>query len=91
MLTIFLLQALEVQIGYAQANKVNLLASNINDPTNGRGGSSIVTSDGVLLRRILTDAPASNIVYADLKPPTSATRDFVSSILILINNNNNKY
>lgn len=90
MLTVFILQALEVQIGYAQANKVNLLASNINDPTNGRGGSSIVTSDGMLLRRILTDSPASNIVYADLKPPTSVTRDFVSSIFD-INNNHNKY
>ncbi|CAG9762112.1 unnamed protein product [Ceutorhynchus assimilis] len=56
--------SLEVQVGYALANKVNLLAANINNPSNGMGGSSIINSDGTVLRYILVDSPSTSSIYA---------------------------
>ncbi|KAL1512927.1 hypothetical protein ABEB36_002427 [Hypothenemus hampei] len=61
--------SIEVQVAYAVSNGVNLLAANINNPSNAMGGSSIVSADGTLLRKILTDNPASNIEYATITPP----------------------
>ncbi|XP_050299653.1 vanin-like protein 1 [Anthonomus grandis grandis] len=68
--------ALSVQQGYALANKVNLLAANVNLPSRALGGSSIISSDGTILRRILTDVSSNNIAYATLKPPSSSSRNF---------------
>ncbi|XP_050307344.1 vanin-like protein 1 [Anthonomus grandis grandis] len=67
--------ALSIQHGYALANKVNLLAANLNDPSMALGSSSIISSDGIVLRRILTDTASNNIAYANLKRPGSATRN----------------
>ncbi|XP_066262392.1 vanin-like protein 1 [Euwallacea similis] len=67
--------SLEVQVGYALANKVNLLASNINNPVNGRGGSSIVSSDGTVLRKVLTDKSATTFMYANVQTQ-SANKNF---------------
>lgn len=63
--------ALEVQLGYAIANKVNLLASNLNSPTDGRGGSSIISSSGVVLGKIMTDQPQTRLLYANIQTTTS--------------------
>lgn len=66
--------ALEVQMGYTLANKVTLLAANINNPLNGTGGSGIYRSDGTVLKTILTDSPATNIVYTNIvaNPPSNS-------------------
>lgn len=70
--------ALEVQLGYAISNKVNLLASNLNSPTNGRGGSSIISSSGVVLGKILTDQSQTRGIYANIQ--TTATAFQTSSV-----------
>lgn len=73
--------ALEVQLGYAIANKVNLLASNLNSPSDGRGGSSIISSSGVVLAKVLTDKPQTRLLYANVQTVTSALQtSFVSFV-----------
>lgn len=68
--------SLDVQVGYALANRVNLLAANINDPTNGRGGSGIYRNDGTILRTILTDVPATSSVSAHIVTTSAVTGSF---------------
>lgn len=82
-----MLVALEVQLGYAISNKVNLLASNLNSPTNGRGGSSIISSSGVVLRKILTDQSQTRAIYANIQTATSAFQTSSVRFIIFISFN----
>lgn len=77
------LAALSVQVGYALANRVNLLAANINDPSNGFGGSSIINNEGITLRTILRASSATNIAYGNVAPTILSPEPFVSFCIIL--------
>lgn len=70
--------SLEVQVGYVLANKVNLLAANINEPSNGTGGSGIYLNDGTVLRRVITDKAATSVIFGNVDTVIN-TSDFILS------------
>ncbi|CAH1995461.1 unnamed protein product [Acanthoscelides obtectus] len=62
--TVAILQPLNVQHGYAVANRVNLLASNMNNVTAGNGGSGIYGSNGAVLSYYISGLGSSRLLIS---------------------------
>ncbi|CAG9829490.1 unnamed protein product [Diabrotica balteata] len=56
--------SLSVQHGYAEANKVNLLAANLNNPSVALGGSGIFGSNGTAYQYYISGKTASKLLTA---------------------------
>ncbi|XP_028152251.1 pantetheinase [Diabrotica virgifera virgifera] len=73
--------SLSMQHGYAVANKVNLLAANLNNPSVALGGSGIFGSNGTAYQSYISGTTASKILIAtvvDTVINASATRHFTN-------------
>ncbi|CAG9854265.1 unnamed protein product [Phyllotreta striolata] len=59
--------SISTQHGYALANKVNLLAANLNNVKEGLGGSGIYGADGTIFDSYISGVPGTKLIVATVK------------------------
>ncbi|KAG5873699.1 hypothetical protein JTB14_000874 [Gonioctena quinquepunctata] len=65
--------SLSFHSAYAMANKVNVLASNLNDPMEGMGGSGVYGADGTVFSYFISGTPSSKLIITSVK---NTAKDF---------------
>lgn len=60
--------SLSIQSGYSQANRVNLLAADYNNPSQGLGGSGIYRHDGTIDSYYISGISSSKLLISTLNP-----------------------
>lgn len=87
---IFFIIALSIQSGYSQANRVNLLAADYNNPTEGLGGSGIYLHDGTVASYYISGISSSKLLVSTVYPrgtPRDGGSIFVSARDIILHRN----